>query len=118
MATLSGIQALKNAANWYLTEASFSVVEIETIMSNVFCDNSNGSPASSQQQKLHHLWLSQTNGQMRTGLQKKLTYDYILIHFTMAHELFHSLYTFVAMMPGLRTTPNISLYQFSTDYMV
>jgi hypothetical protein len=40
---------------------------------------------------LHHPWLSQTNGLMRTGLQKKLTFNYILIHFMMACELFHSL---------------------------
>jgi hypothetical protein len=48
MATLSGIQALKNAGNWYLTEASFGAVEIETVMSNVFHDNSNGGPTSSK----------------------------------------------------------------------
>jgi hypothetical protein len=58
---------------------------------------------------------------MRTGLQKNLTFNYILIHFTMAHELFHSLYTFVAIIPVLRTIPNISLVLiiwFNTNYMV
>jgi hypothetical protein len=42
MATLPGIHALENVANQYLTEADFGVVEIETVMLKVFCDNPNG----------------------------------------------------------------------------
>jgi hypothetical protein len=45
MATLPGIHALENVANWYLTDTNFSMVEIETIMSQVFCDNPNGTEA-------------------------------------------------------------------------
>ena len=45
MATLPGIHALENAANWYLTDANFGMVEIETIMSKVFCNNPNGTEA-------------------------------------------------------------------------
>jgi hypothetical protein len=45
MATLPGIHALENAANRYLTEANFGAVEIETVMSKVFCDNPNGTEA-------------------------------------------------------------------------
>jgi hypothetical protein len=45
MATPSGIQALENAATWYLKDANFGAVEIETLMSKVFRDNPNGTEA-------------------------------------------------------------------------
>jgi hypothetical protein len=43
---------------------------------------------------------------------KKLTFNYILIHFTVIISYFIGLHyplCLVALMPGLRTTPNISL---------